>query len=180
MYILDVLFLKPLLFDQFLDIFPLDMNVIDPWVLSQRMVSKYHDTLDVLRSRFCLEHELADGSVMVQSRQTCDVLFWDVWIELAQNVSVGICWVGDDYTPDSFFGGRKCFRLLDEDFLVHVQEVFSLHAFLPGKTSDKNDDICIFEHFIRVASTYDLHNIYHLPSPEGGSCNHTAPRLRLS
>lgn len=140
------------------------------------MISENHHTLDVFRSGFGFEHDLRDGSVMVESCEAGDVLFGDVGVELTQNVSIGVGRVCDNDAPDGFFGSRECFGLFDEDFFVHIEKIFSLHTFLSGKSSNEDNDISVFEHFAGIGPTNNLYNRNYVPNPEGDNCSHRAPR----
>lgn len=83
---------------------------------------------------------------MIQPCETSDVLFWNVRIVMTQDVCVSVCRVRNDDAFNSFLGKRQGFGLLNKDFLVHVKQVFSLHALFPRKSSNEHDNICVFEH----------------------------------
>lgn len=61
------------------------------------MVPEDHHVLDVLRTRVGFQHQLTYGTVMVQAGQAGYVLLWNRWVEMAQNIRVGVSGVSDDY-----------------------------------------------------------------------------------
>lgn len=68
------------------------------------MVSEDHNTLNLTIFGLGLFGNLTNASVMVESWQAGDVLFFYVFGKMTQYVSVGVGWVCDDDTLYIWFG----------------------------------------------------------------------------
>jgi hypothetical protein len=64
---------------------------------------------------------------------------------MTQNVSIGVCWVGDDYTFDVSFSDSESLGLFHKYFFIDLEEILPFHSWFPRKATKKNYDISIFK-----------------------------------
>jgi hypothetical protein len=94
---------------------------------------------------------------VVQSAETCDIFLLDFAIaEMAENVRVCVGWISNNNTSYFRISNLQCFTLVYENFLIFMQQVTSLHSWLPREATQKHNYISIFEHNAWIRATSDF------------------------
>jgi hypothetical protein len=71
---------------------------------------------------------------VVKSAKASDILLLDLTIaEVAEDISVRVGWVGNNYTPHLRTGNLQCFSLVHEDLFVFMEQITSLHSLFSWK-----------------------------------------------
>ena len=89
---------EPLPLSKIIDRFALDCDLIDTRILSQRMITKDINSLDVFALSSCFRADLSESSIMVESAEASDVLRVSGGGVMIENVCVSVCRICNDKT----------------------------------------------------------------------------------
>lgn len=110
------------------------------------MVAEDDDVADLVVRGACLLSDLADCSVVVQPAEACDVFCFDLSLRVvAEDSGIGVGRIGNNHAFDIRRSNTQRLPLLDEYFLVNVEQILPLHPFLSREPTKENYDICILE-----------------------------------
>lgn len=119
-------------------------SVVDIWVLCRAVVTPDDHVLDVSNWLSGADSNLASGTVVVKTGHSSEVLLWDVWCEVGEHVTVGVCWVrNDEYLGGWLSNFVKDLTLGFEDVFVGLEELFALHSLLTWESTNEKGNIDI-------------------------------------
>ena len=97
--------------------------------------------------------QLAEGSVVVKSGQTAEVLLGDLWAVRLKEKTVGVGGVGDHNDVTVWLGDLiQSITLTLEDLAVDAEEFLALQAGFSGKTTNENTNIDVLEDDLGVTA----------------------------
>jgi len=90
---------------------------------------------------------------MVKPCEACEISLGDLLAVMREGQAVCIGWVGNNEDLACLLSHFvKSFSLLLKNFVVHLQEVLALHAWLAGETSQENANVHILKKLLRIAA----------------------------
>lgn len=100
--------------------------------------------------------DLPDCTIVVESAETGDVLLFDCWCEVTEDVGVGVGWVSYYNASYIGLGNWKGLGLLHKDFLVYLKQVLALHSWLAWESTEEDYDVSVLELLLRLVTIADL------------------------
>lgn len=123
------------------------------------MVSEDIHTLDFSFFGTCFGCDLSNGTVVVETSETGDVLLFDVRSKVAEHSCVRVGRVCHDNTFHIRASHLQSLGLFNKNELVLMHKILSFHSWLPGETSNEDDDIGILELFLRFITKCHLNEL---------------------
>ena len=115
------------------------------------MVSPNGQLLDVSHLAACLESQLGECSVVVQSCHGSEVLSGDSWSVVGTDQAVGVSWVSDNDGLNVVLSiVVNGFSDINEDLTVVLEQVSSLHPLSSGLGSNEEGVVDFLEGNIEI------------------------------
>jgi len=122
-------------------------------VLGCTVVSPNNDILNIFDFAAYFSWNLRQGSALIKSGHSSEVLLWDRWSVSRSDQSVSVGWVSNNANLHSFLSNFiESGSLSLEDFGISLEEISSFHSWSSWPCANENDNISILESNHRISS----------------------------